>query len=132
AAVVETLVSVVGAVNGDRHHLFGAVSSGHLESVDERIAVPQRLNHTVVVVELVAPYPLRRHREGTVTAITRRAFDRCKGIVCIVDICIGERSGRNRFTATDASSFRAFARSAMAPKNRTSYVAGLVPAAGRV
>ena len=88
---------VVGAVNGDRHHLRGTVDGGHRERVGQRVAGIERLDCTVAVVEGVEPNTGRRHGEGAVSAITRLwRRDRRKGVGRVVDVGIGQRAGRRR------------------------------------
>ena len=62
---------VVGAVDGDRHHLRGAVDGGHRERVGQRVAGIERLHRVVAVVERVDPHAGRRHGEGAVAAGAR-------------------------------------------------------------
>src|SRR4051794_37415719 len=62
---------VVGAVDGDGHHLRGAVDGGYLEAVGQRVAVVERLHLAIGVVELVGPDAIRRHREGAIAARAR-------------------------------------------------------------
>ena len=55
--VVEIVgVRVVGAVDGDRHHLCGAVYGGDREGVGQRVADIERLHRAVGVVERVGPH----------------------------------------------------------------------------
>ena len=96
---------VIGAVDGDRHLLRGAILGVHREGVGEDAADVERLHRCIVIVERVGPGPARGHRVAAVAVVARRArSNRLEGVGRIVHIGVGQRAAearRSRRTIVD-------------------------------